>query len=104
MPPSSPTKRVLDSFPFSGCLLTFFAVCSSNIGRIEKTDSLREKFAQRAIQEEAPNGNAKIRKLRYQNYSCRLRRLGYRRSTLGLFVGWVGGVGFPLAPSWLLLE
>src|SRR6266849_1614424 len=36
MPPSSPTKRVLASFPFSGCVLTFFAICSSNIGRIKK--------------------------------------------------------------------
>src|SRR5258706_15904629 len=56
----------------------------------KKPDSLREKSARRAIQEEASNGNAKIGKLRYQNYSCRLRRLGYRRGRRG---GWLGGGG-----------
>src|SRR5258706_4523676 len=99
-----PTKRVLASFPFSGCVLTFFAICSSNIGRIKKTDSLREKSARGAIQEEASNGNAKIGKLRYQNYSCRLRRLGHRRVRQGDFLGGGGGGGVYLCGSSFSLD
>jgi len=42
----------------------------------------------RAIQEEASKWETrKLGKLRYQNYSCRLRRLGYRRVRLGILPG-----------------
>jgi len=88
LPPSSPTKRVLDSFqlPWMPSNL-FLRYVSSKHWKNRKKNRFAagKKFAPgRAIQEEAPNGKReKLGNSDIKNYSCRLRRLGYRRVRLG---------------------
>ena len=86
---SSPTKLILVSLRFSVCLLSFFAVCSSNIRENKKqircgTSSPGARLKKRL------DGNPKIRKLGYQNNACRLWRLGHRRVGLGIRMGPAG--------------